>query len=211
MSRPATLTPDAVQLALEQLTRSDRRLNEIIQQVGPFRLRRSTNRFQSLLRAIVAQQISTAAARSIWGRLEQLAVPHPLTAEAIHNLSDESLRGAGLSPQKLKYVRDLTEQVHRGDLNLRSLHFRSDDEIIAELTQIKGIGVWTAQMFLMFSLGRPDVLPHADFGIRTAIKRTYGLDELPSREECHEIAQPWRPYATVACWYLWRSLEFPSK
>lgn len=211
MTRPVTLTPALVQLALGQLTTSDRRLNQIIQQVGPFRLKRSTNRFHSLLRAIVSQQISTAAARSIWGKLELLAAPNPLTADVIHTLSDESLRGAGLSPQKLKYVRDLTERVHSGELKLASLHRRSDDDVIAQLTEVNGIGVWTAQMFLMFSLGRADVLPHADYGIRTAMKRVYDLADLPSRGECYEIAQPWRPYATVACWYLWRSLEFPSK
>lgn len=183
-------------------------MKQVIDRVGPFRLKRQTNRYQSLLRAIIAQQISTVAARSIWNKLEQAAGTPRLTPEDIARLSDPELRGVGISPQKLGYVRSLTDHVLDGQLRLTAIHRLPDAEVIAELVQVKGIGVWTAHMFLIFSLGRADILPHGDLGIQTAIRRVYGLDELPKRESCERIAQAWRPYATVASWYLWRSLEF---
>ncbi len=183
-------------------------MKQVIDRVGPFRLKRQTNRYQSLLRAIIAQQISTAAARSIWNKLEQAAGTPRLTPEDIARLSDPELRGVGISPQKLGYVRSLTDHVLGEQLRLTVIHRLPDAEVIAELVQVKGIGLWTAQMFLIFSLGRADILPHGDLGIQTAIRRVYGLDELPKRESCERIAEAWRPYATVASWYLWRSLEF---
>lgn len=184
-------------------------MKQLIESVGPFRLKRQTNRYQSLLNAIVSQQISTAAARSVWKKLEALAQTRSITAAVIHPLSDEHLRSAGLSTQKLRYIRDLTDRVQRKELKLGGLHRLNDAEVIAALTEVKGIGIWTAQMFLMFSLTRPDILPHSDLGIQTAIKQLYGLSSLPNREECHRIAEPWRPYATIACWYLWRSFDGP--
>jgi len=204
----STWKPEQVSQALGHLNRSDPRMKQLIRQVGPFQMKRQTNRYQSLLKAIVSQQISTAAARSIWKRIETLTGTPRITAAAIFVLTDEQLRSAGLSPQKLRYVRDLTERVQTRQLRLPRLHLLSDDEIIEELTAVKGIGIWTAQMFLMFSLGRPDVLPHGDLGIQSAIRNLYELPELPRRDECHRIAEPWRPYATIASWYLWRSLEF---
>jgi DNA-3-methyladenine glycosylase II len=200
-------SPETVAAALKHLQRRDRTMKRVIAAVGPCQLKRQTNRYQSLLRAIIAQQISGAAARSIWAKLQAAAGTQTLTSEVIHRLSDEAIRAAGVSPQKLGYVRDLTERVHSKCLRLASLHRFSDDEVIAELIAVKGIGVWTAQMFLMFSLGRPDVMPHGDLGIQSAIRRLYGLAELPNRETCFRIAEPWRPYATYACWYLWRSSE----
>ncbi|SFI43947.1 DNA-3-methyladenine glycosylase family protein [Planctomicrobium piriforme] len=200
-----SLDPQTVARALRHLRKNDPVLRNVIAAVGPFGLKRQTNRYESLLRAIVSQQISGAAAKSIWAKLELAAGRQKLTATAIHAVSDEALRAAGLSPQKLRYVRDLTERVHAGGLPLHSLHRKSDDDVILALTEVKGIGVWTAQMFLMFSLGRPDVLPHGDLGIQSAIRRLYGLDALPDLETCQQVAAPWRPYATYACWYLWRS------
>ena len=204
----AGFSTEEVTVALRHLRSRDRTLRHVIDAVGPFALKRQTNRYQSLLRAIVAQQISATAARSIWKRIQTTAGTRRLTAPILHELTDEQLRAAGLSPQKLRYVRDLTERVSSGALPLRSLHRRSDEEVIEELVQVRGIGVWTAQMFLMFSLGRPDVLPHGDLGIRSAIKTLYELDELPDPSGCEHVAAPWRPYATYACWYLWRSGEF---
>lgn len=201
------LTPPTIELGLRHLRRRDRTLKRVIAAVGPFRLKRQTNRYQSLLRAIVAQQISGRAARSIWGKIETAAATRKLTPAVLHAMPDAALRGAGVSPQKLRYVRDLTERVHSGQLRLHSLHRHSDDDVVEELVQVKGIGLWTAQMFLMFSLGRPDVLPHGDLGIQSAIRKLYGLTDLPDRETCQSIAEPWRPYATIACWYLWRSSE----
>ena len=200
-----TWKPELVELAIRHLSRRDPRLRKIMQAVGPFQMKRQVNRYQALLKAIVSQQISTAAARSIWMRIETLAGTSRIQVDHIHSLPDDLLRTAGLSPQKLRYVRDLTARVHEGELRLAGLHRRTDDEVIDNLTAVKGIGVWTAQMFLMFSLGRPDVLPHGDLGIQSAMMKIYDLPELPDRHECHEIAASWRPYATVACWYLWRS------
>lgn len=202
------LTPEMIGAAIPHLRRGDPRLKQVIDRVGPFRLKRQTNRYQSLLRAIIAQQISTVAARSIWNKLETAAGTPRLTPEAVARLADPELRGVGISPQKLGYVRSLTDHVLTGELRLASLHRLPDDDVIEALVQVKGIGVWTAQMFLIFSLGRADVLPHGDLGIQTAIRRVYGLEELPKRDHCERLAQPWRPYATVASWYLWRSLEF---
>jgi DNA-3-methyladenine glycosylase II len=203
--------PHVVDSALAHLQRRDKTLRLVISKVGPFQLQRQTNRYQSLLRAIVAQQISGAAARSIWNKMQLAAGQQTLSAPVIAALPDDALRAAGISPQKLNYIRDLTGRVASGELRLASLHRYSDEDVIEELVAVKGIGVWTAQMFLMFSLGRPDVLPHGDLGIQSAIKRLYGLEELPDREVCHQIAQPWRPYATIACWYLWRSGDLPAK
>ena len=201
------LTRESADTALEHLRINDLVLANVIERIGPFRFRRQTNRYQVLLRSIIAQQISGAAAKTIWNRVAALAAQGQLTPESVDRMSDDQLRGAGLSPQKLKYVRDLNRHVLARELQLRSLHRASDEDVIDQLTQVKGIGLWTAQMFLMFSLGRPDVLPHGDLGIRAAIRKLYALEELPDRETCHGIALPWRPFATVACWYLWRTVE----
>ena len=198
--------PETVDLALRHLRRRDRVLKRVIDDVGPFTLRRHTNRYEALLRSIIAQQISTAAARSIWGKLQLAAGQKRLTPERIAALDEATLRQAGVSPQKQRYVRDLTARVQSAEVRLASLHRLSDEDVILELTQVKGIGVWTAQMFLMFSLGRVDVLPHGDLGIQSAMRNLYDLPALPDRETCETIGQPWRPYATIACWYLWRSL-----
>lgn len=203
----ATLDPDVVRAALRRLRREDAVLSAVIRRVGPFEMRRQPRRFESLVRAIIAQQISGAAAKSIWNRVATAVRPGRITPESIARLEDADLRQCGLSPQKLAYLRDLQRQVLKGAVRLQRLHRIADEEVIAELTQIKGIGVWTAQMFLMFSLGRADVLPHQDLGIRSAMQRLYGLPVLPDRATCEQVAAPWRPYATVACWYLWRSLS----
>jgi DNA-3-methyladenine glycosylase II len=121
------------------------------------------------------------------------------------------MRRAGLSPQKQAYLKDLALHVEQRLLRLERMGRMADEEVIAELIAVKGIGRWTAQMFLIFTLGRPDIFPHDDLGVRTAIKRAYGLDELPSKEQSHQIAEPWRPYATVASWYCWRSLALPPE
>ena len=182
-------------------------MKQVIKQVGPFKLTLQPGRFQVLVRSIVSQQISTSAARSIRQRLEDLVAPGKITPETIKQLSNEQLRSVGLSNQKANYISDLGQRTQSGELRLNQIGRLSDERVIEQLTQVKGIGRWTAQMFLMFCLGRPDVLPDDDLGIRSAIRNLYELDELPDKETCHEIAEPWRPYATVACWYCWRSLE----
>lgn len=203
----SNLKPEVIQAAEQHLRRSDGTLARVLEVNGPCRLKRQTNRYRNLLRAIVGQQISESAAKAVFRRLEQAVPLQQLAPEQVAALSDVDLRSVGLSGRKVAYIRDLTEHVLDGRLNLRGLHHRSDDEVIAQLTAVKGIGLWTAQMFLMFSLGRPDVLPWGDLGIRVALRNLYQLEELPTRDVCLEIAEPWRPYATIASWHLWRTID----
>ena len=205
-----SLTPDHVARALRHLRKSDPVLADVIRRVGPFQLESRRGRFQSLVRSILAQQISTAVARSMLRKLEARLAPNKLTPESLGRLSFDDLRGLGLSRQKASYLQDLTEKVVSKTVKLHRVHRLTDDEIIDELIQVKGIGRWTVQMFLIFCLGRPDVFAPDDFGLRSAIQRLYGLSELPKRAEAEEIAAPWRPHATIASWYLWRSLELPT-
>jgi len=178
-----------------------------IDAVGPFALRPQRDRFAMLVRSIISQQISTAAARSIRFRLIQFAGPEGLTPANLARFTADELRLAGLSPQKASYIADLAGKVDSGEVKLRQIGRLDDEQIIERLTEVRGIGRWTAQMFLIFSLGRLDVFPHDDLGIRSAIRNRYALAELPDKETAHAIAEPWRPYATVASWYCWRTLE----
>ena len=200
-----------IQAALAHLRKADARIGAVIRDVGPFTLRLERNRFAMLVRSIISQQISTAAARSIRMRLEALVAPERLSAQSILSLRDEPLRSAGLSPQKLSYLRDLCERVDDGRLELKHIGRRSDEDVIAELVQVKGIGRWTAQMFLIFSLGRLDVFPHDDLGVRAAIRDLYGLPELPNKATSVEYGARWRPYASVASWYCWRLGDLKRK
>jgi DNA-3-methyladenine glycosylase II len=160
------------------------------------------------VRAIVGQQLSVSAARAIYGRLTARFEDRPPTPPEILDDEPEELRAAaGLSRAKVGYLRSLAEHVISGELELERLDELTDDEVIAELTAVKGIGEWSAHMFLMFHLERPDVLPVGDLGIRRAIERAYGLDALPEPAAIEKIAEPWRPYRTLACRYLWRSLQ----
>lgn len=187
--------------------RRDPVIHRVISQVGPMTLRPQRDRFGMLVRSIISQQISTAAARSIRQRLIDLIAPAKLRPEVIARIEIDALRTAGLSPQKAGYLHDLAQKIAEGTVRLSRLSRMTDEEVIGELTQVKGIGVWTAQMFLIFSLGRLDVFPPDDLGIRTAIRNLYGLQELPGRDACHEIGDRWRPLATAGSWYCWRSLE----
>ena len=199
--------PRQIETGLNHLRAADPVIRRVIDQVGPFRLKLQRNRFRSLVRAIIAQQISGSAARSINERLRRLLAPRRVTPENLTRLTPTQLRNAGLSPQKSAYLADLSNQVLDGRVRLAKLARLPDDEVVAELVQVKGIGVWTAQMFLIFSLGRVDVFPHQDLGIRTALRNLYRLPDLPDKETGHEIARPWRPFATLGSWYCWRSLE----
>ncbi len=163
--------------------------------------------YGALVRTIAGQQLSVMAARAIYGRLTARFHDRAPTPEEILNDEPEELRAAaGLSRAKVSYLRSLAEHTLSGELELERLDELDDDEVIAELTAVKGLGLWSAQMFLMFHLERPDVLPVGDLGIRRAIERTYGLDALPDPIAMEKIAQPWRPHRTLACRYLWRSL-----
>jgi DNA-3-methyladenine glycosylase II len=194
--------------ALRHLRRSDPVMRDVIRRAGPFTLKLRNDRFQALVFSILAQQISSKAARAIRAKLEAHVAPEKISAEGICRLGLDELRTVGLSKQKATYVLDLAERVSSGRLQLNRMSRLRDEAVIESLIEVKGIGVWTAQMFLIFSLGRLDVFPHADFGVRSAIKNLYGLDVLPDRETSHRIAEPWRPYASIASWYCWRSLEF---
>ena len=163
--------------------------------------------YGALLRSVVGQQLSTKAAATIYGRvLELFAGRTPAPAELLA-VDAELLRAAGLSGRKVEYVRDLAAHVESGELELDRLDDLDDDEVVAEISAIRGFGVWSAHMFLMFHLGRPDVLPTGDLGIRKAVERAYGLDEPPAPAELERIAEPWRPHRTLACLYLWESLD----
>ena len=205
------LTPAKIQSARRHLRAADPVMKGMIDAVGPYTLRFERDRFGMLVRSIISQQISTSAARAIRRRLMELVGPGGLTAANLARFSVDELRSVGLSPQKASYVADLAAKVNDGTVDLPQIGRLSDERVVETLTQVKGIGRWTAQMFLIFSLGRPDVLPHDDLGVRTAIRDRYGLDELPDKATCHAIATPWRPYASVASWYCWRTLDLARR
>jgi DNA-3-methyladenine glycosylase II len=162
--------------------------------------------YGALLRSIVAQQVSAKAAAAIHGRVLELFGGRPPTPAELLAVDARELRAAGLSNRKVEYLRDLAQHVEDGELELDRLDELSDDEVIAEITAVRGLGEWSAHVFLMFHLERPDVLPTGDLGIRRAVQRAYGLDELPDAQRLEQIAEPWRPHRTIACIYLWESL-----
>lgn len=177
-----------------------------IEAVGPCRMELRRGRYAALVRAIAGQQVSTAAARSIYEKLRR-GVGGYVTPDRIAAATDAELRSFGLSRQKVSYLRDLTTRVDDGALRLDRMTALDDAEVIAALTEVKGIGTWTAEMFLMFVLGRPDVLPVGDLGIRSGFKRVYGLRGEPTPRRMHQLAMPWRPYRSIGSWYLWRALD----
>jgi DNA-3-methyladenine glycosylase II len=219
--------------AVLHLKRSDPIMRAIIERVGPCRIEFGDPTFHSLAEAIVYQQLNGKAAVTIFKRFAALA-GEPLMPEGILKLTDEQLRSVGLSKQKSSYLRDMAEKTHRGELDFSRLHEQSDEEVIEHLTQVKGVGVWTAHMFLMFTLRRPNILPTGDFGVRMAMYKHY-LDKstakngnaklttqkkkpkarprkikLPKPEQMERIAKRWEPYRSVACWYLWKSLDIKT-
>ncbi len=195
--------------AINHLKKADPVLRDIIERVGAYRIEYGDPAFESLAETIVYQQLNGKAALTIFSRFAALA-GEPLTPEGILKLTDAQMRGVGLSKQKTSYLRDLAERTQRGELNFADLANLSDEAVIERLTQVKGIGVWTAHMFLMFSLRRPNVLPTGDFGVKMAIKRHYKKRKPPDPKQMEKIAKCWEPYRSVACWYLWRSLDIKT-
>ncbi len=165
--------------------------------------------FHTLAEAIIYQQLNGKAAVTIFKRFAALA-GDPVTPEGILKLTDAQLRSVGLSRQKSSYLKDMARRASRGELDFTRLPEMTDDEVIKHLTQVKGVGVWTAHMFLMFALRRPNVLPTGDYGIRMAVKKLYKKRKMPKPEVMTKIAKPWEPYRSVACWYLWRSLDIKT-
>jgi DNA-3-methyladenine glycosylase II len=195
--------------AVIHLKKSDPVLRAIIDRVGPCRMEFGPAEFCSLAEAIVYQQLNGKAAVTIFKRFAALA-GEPLTPEGILKLSDEQLRGVGLSKQKSAYLKDLAAKTASGALDFSRLPELSDEEVITHLTQVKGIGVWTAHMFLIFSLRRPNVLPTGDYGVQVAMKKHYRKRKLPKPKDMEKIARAWEPYRSVACWYMWRSLDIKT-
>jgi len=198
-----------VKKAVVHLRAADPVLRAIIDKVGPCRIQYRKPEFGTLARAVVYQQLHGAAAAAIFGRLLAMAANRDgrLTARSLLRIPEKNLRAAGLSASKIAYLRDLAEKTAAGIVPFDRFPDMQDGEIIASLTQVKGIGLWTAHMFLLFALRRPDVLPVGDYGVRAAVRDAYKLKNLPSPTELEAIARPWRPYCSFASWYLWRSRE----
>jgi len=196
--------------ALNHLQSSDPVLGGIIRQVGPYRIQYREPGFDTMVRSIIYQQLSGKAAATIYGRLRDAAGADEVTPEALQRLRPARMRSLGVSPQKLRYLRHLAEMTRCGDLDFAALPSLDDERVVEHLTQVKGVGVWTAQMFLIFALRRPNVLPVADLGIQNAVQRAYGLEERPAPKEIEARGACWRPWASVASWYLWRSLDGPA-
>jgi DNA-3-methyladenine glycosylase II len=197
---------------VEHLRNSDETLARVIDERGPLDLEarrrgRPQDAYGALLRAIVGQQLSVAAARTIYGRFTELFGGRTPSPEELLEVDPDALRGVGLSRAKANYVRSLAEHVVSGELELERLDELSDELVTAEVTAVKGLGQWTADMFLIFHLGRPDVLPVGDLGVRRAVERLYGLEALPSAAELEALGERWRPYRSLAALYLWESLD----
>jgi DNA-3-methyladenine glycosylase II len=210
--------------AITHLKKSDPIMASIIARVGPFRLDRRPATFEAMVRAIAFQQLAGAAARTIYQRLQNACEQATggqaterslyggfiITPESVLALSDDRMRACGLSRQKLGYIRDLANKTMARDVDFASLPDMSDDDVIAHLTRVKGVGLWSAQMFLIFALGRLDVMPTADLGINMAICKAYGKRKIPKPKQILKFSEKWKPYRSLACWYLWRSVDKPA-
>jgi DNA-3-methyladenine glycosylase II len=206
------VTPDDYTRARRTLLRRDPVLAALIRQHGPCGLADAlrVDHFAALARAIIFQQLSTKAASTIHTRLLALMPGNRATPEGIAGITDEQFRSVGVSRQKAMYLRDLSGKVLSGDVVLDAVHTLDDEAVIAALTKVKGVGRWTAEMFLMFRLHRPDVLPVGDLGILTAVQKAYRLRKRPTPDRLRKLGDAWKPYRSIACWYLWRSLDNPG-
>ena len=193
--------------AILALRSADPVIGGLIDAVGAYRIRYLDPDFETLTKSIVYQQLSGKAAATIFGRLQAAAGDGRMTAEAVLKLTPAKMRTQGLSRQKIGYIRDIAKHTVSGEADFTRLARDGGRRSHAALTSLKGVGVWTAHMFLIFALRRKDVLPIGDLGIRAAVRKVYGLDELPTPSEVEELGEKWRPYRTIASWYLWRSLE----
>ena len=199
-------------MALKDLSNADQRMGKLIEKFGPPNFNLMNNYYESLVRSIVYQQLSGKAASIIYERFLDLFVfdiyPEPKDILAV---SIETLRSSGLSYQKVNYIRDLSEKWQEGTMNLTDIDSMTDEEISSELIKVKGIGQWTADMFLMFTLGRPDVFPFGDLGIQKGVMILTNMNRLPTQKEMERKTKKWQPYRTVAAWYLWKLVDGPFK
>ena len=207
-TNPVKASPKAVRTLRE----ADPVMERLVEEHGALvradlKRERPGDAYGALLRSIVGQQLSTKAAATIYRRMLDLFDGRAPTPRELLAVDPDKIRAAGLSRPKINYLRDLADHVEKGELDLEHLHELPDEEVIAQLTAVKGIGEWSAHMFLMFHLGRPDVLPVGDQGIRNAVRTQYRLRKLPDAKRLEKIARPWRPYRTLACLYLWSSLD----
>lgn len=205
MPAPTCSTPPYWAEACAHLIRRDRVMRQLVQQYGSARLESRGNAFITLARSIVGQQISVKAAQSVWDRFA--ALPHALEPQAVLHLTPQAMRAAGLSARKVEYLHDLARHFTEHGLQNTAWHALDDEAVIAALTAIRGIGRWTAEMFLIFHLMRPNVLPLDDIGLQKGISQLYFSGEPISRHTLREVAQAWQPYCSVATWYVWRSLD----
>ena len=182
-------------------------MRELIAKFGPCRLQTQPDGFQMLVRSITSQQISGFAARAIRRRLLARIAPAPLSAESVRECGEDGLRSVGYSQRKASYLIGLATEILDRGLDPNALQGLSDGDVVRRLIEVRGIGEWTAHMFLIFALGRPDVLPYSDLGVRQAIRSFHDLADLPGKGQVMELARPWRPYASVASWYCWRSVD----
>ena len=189
-----------------RILRKDPLLTDIIDIVGDYTLKKRNHHFSVLVESIISQQLATGAAEAIFKRFKNLYPKFP-TASEILSTRKSKLRLVGLSGMKIEYLKDLSRHIEQGRLDMKSLAKKSDEDVIASLTQVKGIGRWTAEMFLIFSLGRQDVFPVDDLGLRKGVQRIFSMPDIPKPKEVEKIGQRWKPYRTIVTWYLWKSLQ----
>jgi len=187
--------------------KKDPKFAKIIMQVGDYNVKITKNRYQSLVEAIISQQLSGYAANSIIKKFRKLYKSKFPKPRDVIKTSDSKLRKTGLSKMKIVYIKELSKKIESKELNMRKISTQSDEQVIEVLTDVKGIGRWTAEMFLIFSLGRLDILPVGDLGLKKGIQSMYSLKELPEKEQIEQLAESWKPYRTVATWYIWKSLQ----
>lgn len=198
---------DEEKIALEYLSQNDPILGAVIKKVPPFKNPPSGNYFINLCESIISQQLSVKAADTIFSRLLHLFPKKQITPEAILEIDKEEMRGCGISYQKISYIKDLAQKTLESGILFEQFEIMTDEEVITELVKVKGIGRWTAEMFLMFTMQRPDVFSYGDLGLRNAIQRLYNLKKEPSQKRAEQISKKWKPYRTLASRYLWKSLE----
>jgi DNA-3-methyladenine glycosylase II len=187
--------------------KKDPKFAEIIKQVGKYNVKITKNHYQSLVESIISQQLSGSAANSILKKFRKLFKSKFPKPSDVIKTSDSKLRTVGLSKMKIVYIKELSKKIESKKLNMKKFSTQSDEQVIEVLTDVKGIGRWTAEMFLIFSLGRLDVLPVGDLGLKKGIQLMYSLKELPQKEQIEQLAESWKPYRTIATWYLWKSLQ----